>query len=61
MGRVLDWDQAAVDREIGHYRARLEAEVAAQALVTDAASDSVRSEVRDPRLEHFGGHKDGAQ
>ena len=54
MAPVLDWDQAAVDREIVHYRARLEAEAAAQALLTDADSDSVRGEVRDPRLEQFG-------
>jgi glycerol-3-phosphate dehydrogenase len=54
MAPVLGWDQAAVGREIAHYRARLEAEAAAQALLTDAASDSVRAEVRDPRLEQFG-------
>jgi glycerol-3-phosphate dehydrogenase len=53
MAPVLGWDQAAVDREIAHYRARLEAEAAAQALLTDEASDSARAEVRDPRLEHF--------
>ena len=61
MAPVLGWDQAVIDREIVHYRARLEAEAAAQALLTDAASDSVRGEVRDPRLEHFGGHRNGAQ
>jgi glycerol-3-phosphate dehydrogenase len=54
MAPVLGWDQAAVGRETAHYRARLEAEAAAQALLTDAASDSVRAEVRDPRLEQFG-------
>ena len=51
MAPVLGWDQAAVDREIAHYRARLEAEAAAQALLTDAASDEARAEVRDLRLE----------
>jgi glycerol-3-phosphate dehydrogenase len=54
MAPVLGWDQATVAREIAHYRARLEAEAAAQALLTDAASDSARAEVRDPRLEQFG-------
>ena len=54
MASVLGWDQAMVEREIAHYRARLQAEAAAQALLTDAASDSARAEVRDPRLEHFG-------
>ena len=53
MAPVLGWDQAAVDREIAHYRARLDAEAAAQALLTDAASDSARAEVRDPRLEQL--------
>ena len=51
MAPVLGWDQAAVDREIAHYRARLEAEATAQALLTDAASDEARAEVRDLRLE----------
>ncbi len=54
MAPVLGWDGAAVEREVVHYRARLEAEAAAQALLTDAASDSVRGEVRDLRLERFG-------
>ncbi|MGO9965488.1 MAG: glycerol-3-phosphate dehydrogenase/oxidase [Acidimicrobiales bacterium] len=58
MAPVLGWDQAVLDREIAHYRARLEAEAAAQALATDAASDSARAQVRDPRLEHFGGPGD---
>ena len=41
MAPVLGWDQAAVEREVAHYQARLEAEAAAQALFTDADSDSV--------------------
>jgi glycerol-3-phosphate dehydrogenase len=51
MAPVLGWDEAAVEREIAHYRARLDAEVAAQALLDDADSDSARAEVRDLRLE----------
>jgi len=50
MARVLAWDEATVDQEIAHYRARLEAELAAQAMLDDAGSNSARAEVRDPRL-----------
>jgi glycerol-3-phosphate dehydrogenase len=50
MAQALDWDQADVDREIGHYRSRLDAESAAQSMLDDAASDSARSSVRDLRL-----------
>ena len=50
MAPVLGWDQAAIDREITHYRARLVAERAAQSMLDDAASDSARSPVRDLRL-----------
>jgi glycerol-3-phosphate dehydrogenase len=55
MAPVLDWDQATIERETAHYEARLEAEAVAQSLLTDAASDTARSGVRDPRLEHLGG------
>jgi len=51
MAPVLGWDEAAIEREITHYRARLAAELAAQAMLDDAASDSARAGVRDPRLE----------
>jgi glycerol-3-phosphate dehydrogenase len=50
MAPVLGWDQAAIDRETTHYRARLVAERAAQSMLDDAASDSARSPVRDLRL-----------
>jgi glycerol-3-phosphate dehydrogenase len=50
MAPVLGWDQAAIAREITHYRARLVAERAAQSMLDDAASDSARSPVRDLRL-----------
>ena len=53
MATVLGWDRDTVDHEIAHYRARLEAEAAAQVLLTDAASDSARAGVLDPRLEHL--------
>jgi glycerol-3-phosphate dehydrogenase len=51
MAPALGWDRAYVDREIAHYRARLDAESAAQSMLDDAASDSARSPVRDLRLE----------
>ncbi len=51
MAPVLGWGEAAIDREVAHYQARLDAESAAQAMSDDAASDSARSPVRDLRLE----------
>jgi glycerol-3-phosphate dehydrogenase len=51
MAPVLGWDEASLDREIAHYRARLAAERAAQSMLDDAASNSARVEVRDPRLD----------
>jgi glycerol-3-phosphate dehydrogenase len=50
MAQALAWDQSDVDLEIEHYRSRLDAESAAQAMLDDAASDSARSPVRDLRL-----------
>ncbi|HMK91368.1 MAG TPA: FAD-dependent oxidoreductase, partial [Thermoleophilia bacterium] len=51
MAGPLGWDSDAVDREIEHYRARLDAESAAQAALDDQASASLRAPVRDVRLE----------
>jgi glycerol-3-phosphate dehydrogenase len=50
MAPVLGWDRAAVEREVAHYEARLDAESAAHSMLDDAASDSARSSVRDVRL-----------
>ena len=50
MAPALGWDEHAVQREITHYRARLDAEQAAQSMLDDAAADSARSPVRDLRL-----------
>jgi glycerol-3-phosphate dehydrogenase len=55
MAPLLAWDAAVVDREIAHYRARLDAEQAAQAALDDASSASARAPVRDVRLEGGGG------
>jgi glycerol-3-phosphate dehydrogenase len=51
MAPALGWDQAMVDREIAHYRARLDAESAAQAMLDDAGADAARAPVKDVRLE----------
>jgi glycerol-3-phosphate dehydrogenase len=52
MAPVLEWDEATIGHEIQHYRSRLDAESAAQAMLDDAAADAARSPVRDVRLEH---------
>jgi glycerol-3-phosphate dehydrogenase len=51
MAAVLGWDEATTEREIAHYRARLAAELEAETMPDDAASDAVRSVVRDLRLD----------
>jgi glycerol-3-phosphate dehydrogenase len=51
MAPALGWDQPMVDREIAHYRARLDAESAAQAMLDDAGADAARAPVKDVRLE----------
>jgi glycerol-3-phosphate dehydrogenase len=51
MAPALGWDQAMIDREVAHYRARLDAESAAQAMLDDAGADAARAPVRDVRLE----------
>jgi glycerol-3-phosphate dehydrogenase len=52
MAAPLGWTKATVRREVEHYRSRLDAETAAQAMVDDAAADAARAPVRDVRLEH---------
>jgi glycerol-3-phosphate dehydrogenase len=50
MAPALAWDPATVEKEVEHYRARLDAESAAQSMLDDASSDAARSPVRDVRL-----------
>jgi glycerol-3-phosphate dehydrogenase len=50
MASALAWDPDTVEREIAHYRARLDAESAAMTMIDDAASDAARSPVKDVRL-----------
>ena len=52
MAEPLGWDEATVRHEVRHYRSRLDAESAAQAMLDDAAADAVRAPVRDVRFEH---------
>ena len=52
MAVPLGWDEATVRHEVEHYRSRLDAETAAQAMRDDAAADAARAPVRDVRLEH---------
>ena len=51
MAPVLGWDEATIDREVAHYRARLAAELEAESMPDDASADAVRATVRDPRLD----------
>ncbi len=50
MAPVLLWDEATIEREVAHYRARLAAELEAESMPYDAAADAVRATVRDLRL-----------
>lgn len=50
MGSGLFMDDATIDREATHYRARLAAELEAESMPDDASSDAVRATVRDLRL-----------
>jgi glycerol-3-phosphate dehydrogenase len=49
MGQVLDWDDAAIDREIEHYEARVAAEVESQKMPDDRTADAARMGARDVR------------
>jgi glycerol-3-phosphate dehydrogenase len=50
MAPCLGWDEATRTREAAHYRARLDAESAAQLTLDDAASAAARAPVQDVRL-----------
>ncbi len=51
MAPLLDWNAATVEREVAHYRARLDAERVAQTMPDDETSNAARMEVRDPRVD----------
>jgi glycerol-3-phosphate dehydrogenase len=46
---VLGWDGAAVDREVQHYQARVQAERESQAQLTDEAADALRAAAPESR------------
>lgn len=48
---VLGWDDAAVDREVSTYRARVEAEVMSQAQPDDPSADALRAAAPEARAE----------
>lgn len=48
---VLGWDEAAVDREVETYRARVEAEVLSQAQPDDTSADALRAAAPEARAE----------
>jgi glycerol-3-phosphate dehydrogenase len=56
MGDVLGWDEAARDREIAHYEARVEAERQSQRQWDDETADAARLGAPDVRL----GRPDGS-
>jgi len=50
MAPELGWDESRVAEEVAHYRARAEAELAAQQMPDDESAMRVRNAVRDVRL-----------
>ncbi|WP_305092253.1 glycerol-3-phosphate dehydrogenase/oxidase [Prescottella sp. R16] len=48
---VLGWDEETIDREIGTYRARVEAEVCSQTQPDDASADALRAAAPEARAE----------
>jgi len=46
---ILGWDQAAIDREIGHYDARVRAERESQEQPNDRTADAARMGAMDVR------------
>lgn len=52
MGQVLGWDEMTRDREIAHYRARVEAERDSQQQPDDHTADAARLGAPDVRMGH---------
>jgi glycerol-3-phosphate dehydrogenase len=50
MAEVLGWDEAAVERELAHYRARVEAEFESQRMPDDHTADAARLGAPDVRV-----------
>jgi glycerol-3-phosphate dehydrogenase len=49
MGDLLGWDQGTRDREIGHYLARVDAEIDSQNQPDDHTADAARMGAPDVR------------
>jgi glycerol-3-phosphate dehydrogenase len=49
MAEVLGWDQATIDRELVHYRTRVEAERESQRMSDDLTADAARLGAPDVR------------
>lgn len=49
MARALGWDDAAVERELEHYTARVEAELESQMMPDDHTADAARLGAPDIR------------
>ena len=52
MGQVLGWDEMTRNREIAHYRARVEAERDSQQQPDDHTADAARLGAPDVRMGH---------
>jgi glycerol-3-phosphate dehydrogenase len=48
---VLGWDQAAIDREVATYCARVRAEIDSQTQLTDGSADALRATAPEARAE----------
>jgi glycerol-3-phosphate dehydrogenase len=58
MAEALGWDEAAVDRELAHYRARVEAERESQRMPDDHTADAARLGAPDVRVGKRTRHDD---
>ncbi|SDR16019.1 glycerol-3-phosphate dehydrogenase/oxidase [Thermostaphylospora chromogena] len=57
IGAELGWDADRVAEEVDFYRARVEAELAAQRLPDDESAEAVRNRIKDPRLRVADGER----
>ncbi|WP_159839420.1 glycerol-3-phosphate dehydrogenase/oxidase [Nocardia sp. CY41] len=48
---ILGWDEEEIDREVGTYRARVDAEIHSQTQPDDASADALRIAAPEPRAE----------
>jgi glycerol-3-phosphate dehydrogenase len=53
MGAVLSWDRSTMDREVGQYRAYVQAERESQRMPDDQAADTPRPPASSPEVSHL--------